>query len=280
LGEITEALRRAKLEREGAASVGAPAAPALPAAPPAPSASPAPRGPGIEISADTSGHWAARAALVDRRGGVSESFRHFALRTLQALRERRARTLFVTSALRAEGKTTTACNLALALTSLGAHTIALVDLDLRRPSVATGLGVATRVGLEAVLAGAEELRSACVPTALGGLDLYLTGAPRQHAHELLARPAMTSVLRELSRRYEVVVVDTPPVLLVPDVPLVLPHADACLAVARVGFSRVHAFSAMLGAIGREKLIGVFLNQSREAEHVRQYGYYLQPGETG
>ena len=112
MGEITEALRRARQESQG-----------LDTAPPEPGPEPvaprrlrpepsAKRDDAVEISREHSGTWPARVVVIDERGAASEYYRHFALRVLRAMKERRARSVLVTSALREEGKTTTACNLA------------------------------------------------------------------------------------------------------------------------------------------------------------------------
>ncbi|MDH3687779.1 MAG: hypothetical protein OEP95_16225, partial [Myxococcales bacterium] len=73
---------------------------------------------------------------------------------------------------------------------------------------------------------------------------------------------------------EYVIFDSPPVLLVPDVPLALAEVDAAVAVARAGVTSTRAFDEMLGVVNEEKLIGVFLNEADAPRHKRQYGYYL------
>jgi capsular exopolysaccharide synthesis family protein len=229
----------------------------------------------VAISQEHTNHWPARAVVVDQRGRVSEHYRHFALRVLRAVKERNARTILVTSALRAEGKTTTACNLALALSSLaGGRPVALVDLDLRRPSVGASLGLVADHGLEEVLAGRGELSAACVQTQSGCLDVYPVGRPTRQAHELLASDRFGDVVRELTRMYEYVVFDSPPSLLVPDVPLALAEVDCAVAVARAGVTSKRAFDEMLGVVNEDKLLGVFLNEANAPRHKGQYGYYL------
>jgi capsular exopolysaccharide synthesis family protein len=274
LGEITEALRRAKLEREDAAPALRSYEEPRPSAPVQARAPDRARAP-VEIPVGTGPGWAARAVLADDSGSVAEHYRHFALRIAREIAERRARTVVVTSALREEGKTTTACNLALALASMSAgRPLALVELDLRRPALAASLGLRPEVGIEEVLAGRTPLAKACIPTQVGGLDVYAARRATRRAHELLAGRVLPSVLQELARGYDTVVIDTPPVLLVPDVPLAAAHIDATILVARVGVTRRRAFEEMLDHMNREKVLGVFLNQARTPHHKRQYGYYL------
>jgi len=295
MGEITDALRRARAEKEAAEPDAAPelAEPfAADAREPAEAVEtvaaplPAPEGveplqPPVQLATQRTGFWQARAVHLDRPGGVAERFRHLAVKVRRALEARQGRTLIVASALREEGKTVTSCNLALALASMSSERrIALVDLDLRRPSVARAMGVKPRVGVASVLRGEASLASARIPTDLPTLDLYLAGRPLRHAHELLARPALARMLDELRERYAVVVADTPPVLLVPDVPLMAAHFDACMVVGRVGKTARSNFRDMLDLLPREKVLGGFLNQVRASGHASQYGYYLNEDDAG
>lgn len=293
MGEITDALRRARAEREAAAretgaDAPAPGARRPPARPPgAPAPAPTPAGPSdagpepVEISRHRTGFWQARVVHIGRPEAVAERFRHLAVRVRRELEARDGRILLVASALREEGKTVTSCNLALALASMASERrIALVDFDLRRPSVARALGARAPIGVQQVLRGEASLASARIPTQIPSLDLYLANAPTPHAHELLSGPALPRLLDELRERYAVVVCDTPPVLLVPDVPLVIPHFDGCLVVGRAGKTARSTFQDMLRLLPREKLLGSFLNQVRMPPHSSGYGYYLGNDEAG
>jgi len=299
VGEIADALRRARAEREARDSrserdvraepdasekpdTPAPAASlaALPGLVGALHGSEAPAAEPYFISPRQTGFWRARALEAARPGAVTERFRHLALRVRRELERRGVHTLLVTSALRQEGKTVTSCNLALALASMAAgRRVVLVDLDLRRPSVARGLGLRPRLGLEAVLRGEAPLEAACHPTSVANLDVLPAVRPVLHAHELLSSPAFGRVVAELSRRYALVVADTPPVLLVPDVPLVTPHFGANLFVVRSGRTSRSNMEEALSLLARETLIGIALNETRLPSHGGQYGYYLGDAEA-
>ncbi len=274
MGEISEALKRARegVRREPA-SGGAAAAPLREAM----SANLAPARDAtnaVLIPETDEGDWNARAVLVAPRGEFAEGYRHFAIRLQRRLKELGARSVIVTSAARGEGKTTTACNLALALASMSSgRRIAFIELDVRRPSAARTLGIAPTVGIERVLAGKARLAEACMHTQLPELDLYLASEPARDPLGVVAAASTGALLRDLSRQYDLVVVDSPPVLPVPDVPLLAANVDAVLLVARNGVSRRAALRETMESLGEEKIVGVFLNEGKTPRHRRYSGYY-------
>ena len=293
MGEITEALRRAREEAEHPVEAGAPEAPdpliaeaVVPAALDVPRTDearhrPARRATDIHIAHSQEGSWAARAVIADDHGPFSAYFRHFALRLGSELKQRDARVVLITSAVGQDGKTTTACNLAFSLASMTtARRVAIVELDLRRPTIARALGFdLPEVGIEQVLLGEASLALACLHCD-DGIDIFPVVKPCESAHEILARPELGALLRNLSKSYDVVVLDTPPIHAVPDVSLILPHADACVTVALAGRTPLSAFRAMLELLPREKIAGAFLNGAGRGMDFHQYEYYSASGKGG
>jgi Mrp family chromosome partitioning ATPase len=106
-----------------------------------------------------------------------------------------------------------------------------------------------------------------------GVDLFLVGRPVDKAHEILARPECGAAIRALLRSYDQIVFDTPPVLAVPDVSLVIPHVEACVTVARAGATPLSAFRGMTDVLPPEKIIGAFVNNARSRRDVARYDYY-------
>jgi Mrp family chromosome partitioning ATPase len=80
-------------------------------------------------------------------------------------------------------------------------------------------------------------------------------------------------LHEFEHRYATVILDTPPVLLVPDTSLILAHVSAYIAVARSGETRERAFQNMVELLARDHLLGTVLNEGPLPTHRKQYGYY-------
>lgn len=282
MGEIHDALREAKRTNPGAAPAregnrGRRQDPEIletfrAFAPPAPvEHEPVPN---VPVSTARRGRWQSREVVVDARGPAAEALRHLALRLRRELDARGARSVAVLSALREEGKTTMACNLALALASLDVgRGVALVDFDLRKPNVAKSLELDAPVGIEDVLSGKARLRDICVSIDAPPLDVYPAVRPQPDAHQSLSQPALVSLLRDLEREYEIVVVDTPPVLLVPDAALILGPVKAAIAVGRAGRSTQGAIQAMIKLLPQGRLIGAVLNEGPLPVRAANYGYY-------
>jgi Mrp family chromosome partitioning ATPase len=226
------------------------------------------------ISSERDGVWFPRAVVVDSHGAVAESFRHIALRLRRELVRRHQRSVAVVSALRAEGKTTVACNLALALSSVARdREVALVDLDLRKPSVQRAFSLPNGPGFEDVLRGDRKLLEAGVSVERPPLDVFPARRPLAEAHELLVKPGFELAVRELERRYEIIVYDTPPTLLVPDAAIIVERIGAAVAVARSGRTARRGFEQTIELLTPERVIGCILNEGTASAQRTQYGYY-------
>jgi non-specific protein-tyrosine kinase len=170
--------------------------------------------------------------------------------------------LLVTSAVRGEGRTTTVCHLGLALVAAG-YRVLLVDADLRRPSLAERLGVADGSGLVGVLTEHRPLERA-IRTWEPGLDVLPGGPVPFEPSELLGSPAAANVLAQVRDRYDVVLVDAPPVLPVTDAAVIAPRVDGVLLVVRHGRTsrtRIREAQAALDAVSAH-LVGAVLTMAR------------------
>jgi capsular exopolysaccharide synthesis family protein len=219
---------------------------------------------------------AGREILLNPSSPSSESYRKLALKIRGDLESRKTNSLVITGPLRSEGKTTTACNLALALASMsGGKRTALVCLDLRRPSIATNFGVTPKVGINEVLADpAQSLNSARIKTDIEGLDLYVPMKAQEDSHTLLGQSRFKDVLRELEQRYDIVILDTPPILLVPDAVIIAEQAGAWTIVVRNGRTRTTSLEDSMRELPSKKFIGAILNEGPLPRKKQDYGYYM------
>jgi len=269
MGEIAEALKRAR----EAAPEAQPTTVPLPAAPrPARPSGLAPSA--VALDGTSSELWQPRTVLVEPQGPAASQFRHLALRLSRVIESRGIRSLLITSSSESEGKTTVSCNLAIALASLrGEDRVALVDFDVRRPAAAAALGVQPGASLADAIEGRARLADCGLRAEGLPLDLYLTKTAHPDPVRLISSPGTREVLGDLRRGYALTIIDTPPVLPVPDVPLLQPHVDGMLLVVRAGAARRAAFKETLATLERDDITGIVLNQSGTAVPGYYYSYH-------
>jgi len=180
--------------------------------------------------------------------------------------------IVVTSSVPAEGKTTTVVNLAIALADAGSRVV-LVDADLRRPSVARTMGLEGSVGLTTVLIGRAELSDVVQPWNRTSLDVLPTGQIPPNPSELLGSHAMATLLGQLTQQYDVVLIDSAPLLPVADTVILSKIAGGTLMV--VGTDRIHKdeLRSALEALDAvdAHVLGLVLNKV-EAREMGYYGY--------
>jgi capsular exopolysaccharide synthesis family protein len=184
---------------------------------------------------------------------------------------RRRPVLAVTSSLAGEGKSTVAMNLAVALAETSARVL-LVDADLRRPSIATRLGLEGAAGLTTVLLDQAALSDVVQPWGRTDLEVLTSGPLPPNPTELLSSAAMHRLLGELREHYDFVVVDCPPVLPVADGAIVSQLVDGTILLANVTKVRRHQLGETLRNLAQvdAPVLGVVLNQTQRDQ--RTYGY--------
>jgi capsular exopolysaccharide synthesis family protein len=226
----------------------------------------------VAYSAET----AARPLIVHEPAGAprAESYRQIRTNLQFVDVDHPPKVVAFTSSLPAEGKTTTVCNLAIALAQAGKR-VAVVDADLRRPRIAENLGLEGAAGLTSVLIGRATLDQVLQPWGLAGVSVLTSGPVPPNPSELLASQHMADLLDELSRRFDFVLLDTPPLLPVTDAALLASRYDGALLIVRHGrTSRAQLRAAMsaLTAVSA-KVLGAVLTMTPRTGGGRSYGYY-------
>ena len=167
--------------------------------------------------------------------------------------------IVITSALPHEGKTTIATSLALSIAKAGSRVL-LIDADVRRPQVAASLGIATpEHGIAEVATGKTELASAIVSTGTP-LDLLLVTVIAKGI-DIFSRGQFSDLLEKARQQYDVVVIDTPPVLAVSDATVISREADHVVFITRWRRTSRFAAKAAVEALkaAEAPLSGVVLN---------------------
>lgn len=143
------------------------------------------------------------------------------------------KTLVVTSAVRDEGKTIAALNLAMAFAELERQQVVVVDADLRRPSCEKYLNLNPEPGLSDVLLGKVPLERALRPVGHRRLMLLGPGTRVANPAEVLGASRLDELFQRLKERFQYVLVDTPPVLPSTDAGVLAARADGALLVVRL-----------------------------------------------
>ncbi len=203
-----------------------------------------------------------------------EQYGRVAARLHQAQRQDRLRLVMVTSAVPGEGKTLTAANVALTLSTSYGRRVLLVDADLRRPTLHELFQVSNAQGL---LDGLEAGTDAPMPLIEVSPTLSVLPAGRSIAEpmSLLISDRMRQVLHEAAEAFDWVIVDTPPIGLVPDAHVLADMVPAAVFVVRAGSTPHDLVTAAVTTLGRERILGVVLNCVADAEVVgapERYAY--------
>lgn len=199
---------------------------------------------------------------------AGHAYRMLRTQVLQRARSHGLTTLGVASAVNGEGKTLTAINLALSLAAEPNQTVVLLDLDLRRPSVARTLGLTVERGLESWFGGEEPTRNVCY--GIEGVErLYVmpTLTPVTGSSEVLAGVATRKLFNELKGRDpgRVLLVDLPPVLLSDDALTIAPLLDGVVLVVNERRTRREDVVRVVELLGNTRIVGTVLNRSRQSE---------------
>ncbi len=224
----------------------------------------------------------------DDTGSVSEAFRTLRASIMMSPAMQRAKTWMISSAGPGEGKTLVVTNLAISLAQDGQRTL-LIGADLRRPTVHKLFESKHQLGLTDVLEGKCKISSAIEQTAVKGLDLMPAGRIPSHPAELMSKQIFPQAMESLSKEYDRILIDAPPVLGVSDALILLGYVEAVIFVVRYGVTHSlaarHALSKIEASGTRCEgtvLNGVNLRNMANYYYYRRYGgygYNYEPSKT-
>jgi succinoglycan biosynthesis transport protein ExoP len=227
--------------------------------------------------------------LADPHAPAAEAFRVLATNVDFVNHDRGARTIMVTSARRGEGKSTTVANLAIAFARAGRR-VALVDLDLRRPTIATFFGLNGRPGLTQVVLGHALLDEAVAKIPVvdetelklragngsvhGMLDVLPSGPLPPNPPEFLSQSGLSGVLAQVTERSDLVLVDATPLLDLSDAMALAAGVDAVLVVSRIDNLRRSVLDEMSRVLSGVPVIKLgFVLTGTKADGGYGYGGY-------
>jgi len=200
------------------------------------------------------------------RQAAVEEYRKLAASLHEAQGDRGLQVLIVASAVPGEGKSLTAANVALTLTTSYSRKVLLIDADLRRPSLHTVFRIPVTSGLSEGLDATSNSRVSAVQLS-PLLALLPAGRPVENPLPLLTSERMAALIRDARQHFDWVIVDTPPVGLLTDANLLTRESDTALLVIHANRTPYALVQKAIQAIGKPKIFGVVMNRLEEQIHL-------------
>ena len=215
-----------------------------------------------------------RIVAYDGRDPRSRSFDILRTEILQTMDAKGWKSVAVTSPTPSCGKSVTALNLALSVARQRERQVMVADLDLRKPSVASCLGLDCRDGVVGVIEKRVELHDAIVKARVGDCRFeVLPTTSASNSSDLISATAMSAMLEKISANSpsRVIIIDLPPLLTGHDVISILPHVDCVVLVAAVGLTRISEIKECNKYLKATEMIRLVLNKVPES--AVPYVYY-------
>ena len=218
--------------------------------------------------------------IVDPKSNYSEEYRKIRSNLLFANSTKRCTVMMVASPSASEGKSTILSNLALAFTHSGQRVL-VIDGDMRRPTLHTTFNLPrSDMGLSNFLSDPTIGMQDVIKSTDMGVDVILSGPTPPNPAELLGSPRMKPLLEEAKAAYNIVFVDSPPLLIVADGPVVASQVEGVLVVVDAARTRPQMLRAGLKAVSNAggQVVGVIINKYQRK--FLQTGYYYDYQDYG
>ncbi|NNF02318.1 MAG: polysaccharide biosynthesis tyrosine autokinase [Bacteroidia bacterium] len=210
--------------------------------------------------------------VVDNRpkSRIAEAFRSIRTNLQFFAASKLKKTILITSSVSGEGKSFTTINLATVF-ALQTYKVVVVGLDLRKPKLFEDLGVGNSIGVSTYLIGKASLDEVISPTRVQNVDLIPSGPIPPNPAELLSKPEVEEMFNELSKRYDFIIVDTPPLGIVADALLLTKFVDVNLYIVRENYTKKSYLRSLNEHLVKDRLknLCILLNDS---EFSSGYGY--------
>jgi capsular exopolysaccharide synthesis family protein len=225
----------------------------------------------VEVSKDSLRE--KRVITGEEKDSISDQYKVLRTHILQRLKANQWNSLAITSPNEGCGKTLTSINLAISLAREVNHSVLLVDLDLRRPSIQQYFFSDEQLGISEYLNDGAELSEILFNPDLERLVILPGSKSLANSSEMLLSPKMLQLVDELKTRYpnRIIIFDMPPLLSCDDMLAFSPFIDAILLVVEEGQTRVDELKKAYELIENRNILGTVLNKSKVKEI--SHGYY-------
>lgn len=213
-------------------------------------------------------------SLLNSRSTIAEQYR--TIRTniqFAASSDHPVKSIVITSSGPSEGKSLTAANLAIVFAKSGKKTL-LLDGDMRKSTVWETFRLSNQKGLSTLLVSPDDIADSIQKTTIDNLSVLTSGPQPPNPSELLGSTREEVIMDQLTRLFDVIIVDMPPVVTVTDAQIVASKADGTILVAREGVSEKAALlkAKQLLEIAHARILGVVYNGVDSANDAGYYYY--------
>jgi len=218
---------------------------------------------------------------VNPKSPVAEAYRILRTNIQFSSPDRELKIILITSSRTDEGKSTTVANLAVTMAQSNMRVL-LIDCDLRKPVIHRTFGLVNIKGLTNVLVEGIDYNAVINVTEVENLDIITSGPKPPNPAELLGSKKMEEFLYSVRQNYDIVIVDTPPVLPVTDAAVLCQYADGVVLVAGYGLATYDAVLQAKANLEKvnARILGVVLNGVPVTRNGGYYYYYYYYDETG
>lgn len=192
---------------------------------------------------------------------ITEEYRTIRTNIQFSMKEQKYKSILMTSPSLHEGKSTTVANLAVSMAQQK-EKVLVIDADLRNPRIHSIFRLNNSVGLSSILTSSSSIEETIKKTYMGNLDILPSGPIPDNPAELLGSKEFTELLQTLFQMYDVILIDSPPVLEVTDTKLLANQCDSVVLVLRHGKSKIEKTieAKKVLKFAKVKLIGVIINE--------------------
>lgn len=212
--------------------------------------------------------------ITNPRSPISESYRALRTNIEFSSIDEKLQVLMVSSAGPGEGKSTTITNLAVTFAQSEKKVI-LIDADLRKPTAHHTFSVSNRFGLSSVISQQCSLEEVIQISDIPNLDIITSGAIPPNPAEMMNSKRMTAVIEQLRKKYDIILIDTPPLLAVTDAQIVATKSDGVILVVDQGKVKRDIASKAVKNLEsvNARILGVVLNNVKRKANEEAYYYY-------
>ncbi|AWE09225.1 capsular biosynthesis protein [Lysinibacillus sp. 2017] len=212
--------------------------------------------------------------ISETKSFILEQFRTIRTNITFSMPDQELKTILVTSSTPGEGKSTNAANLGVVFAQEGKRVL-IIDADMRKPTLHQTFKTFNKVGLSNVIAKKAAFYEAIQETFIVGLYVITSGPIPPNPSELLSSKAMDALLLDVKKDFDIIIIDSPPLLSVSDSQILANKCDGTILVVNAGVvekSAVQKATAILST-SQSKILGVVLNNYVTPGHQKYYEEY-------